>query len=478
MRQSLAAAFLVFLSLTASAGTITSISPASVRESSGEHFITVYGSDLGDRLVFDGPAGYFEVDVTAKFWDSVVGWVPEPVVNTAGTYSLSVVGPNGTSGPVSFRVRGYVLPLVLLLPEYLRAQPLTREGAYVRYDVFAIGGEDPEPKVWCDQESGSFFKMGQTRVTCFASNAYGERADGFFDVIVRDEEAPILSVPLEPIVVKATSIEGAIVEYKASATDDIYGEVFPECLPQSGALFPIGRTTVQCSATDFDLNVGHASFEVEVIGEREPYTLTIDVPEEIVVEAKSAAGTEVYYEVRVGGTEDPQPRVTCRPESGSLFPIGDTGVICDAIDAWGMRGTANFNVRVLDTGFPSIAELHASPDALLADGYVYPVEVLVRAFDELDPQPTCAIDWVTANEDIERGDHDEQKEYDWLITGPLTLELRAVRFTEQRVYTIWVACSDYFGNRTVSMTDVTVTGGRQSKANVVSGSGKRRSTRK
>lgn len=42
----------------------------------------------------------------------------------------------------------------------------------------------------------------------------------------------------------ATSTTGAIVEYTATATDDVLGDLTPDCHPPSGASFAIGTTTV------------------------------------------------------------------------------------------------------------------------------------------------------------------------------------------------------------------------------------------
>ncbi|HYO77218.1 MAG TPA: HYR domain-containing protein [Thermoanaerobaculia bacterium] len=478
MRKSIAVAFLLLLfsAFGASAGTITSINPSSFRVNSGEHFITVYGTDLGNRLIFDGPAGHFEVNVTAQFSGSVAGWVPESIIAMSGTYTLNVSGPNGNSGPITFAVKGFRLPLMLLVPEYIRVQPRSIEGAGVKYEVIAIGGDDPNPVVTCEPASGSMFKMGITRVSCGATNSYGERATAAFDVTVRDETPPVLTVPFEPIVVKAASREGAVVDYKVTAWDGIYGELRTDCLPMSGSNFPIGITNVQCTATDPDLNIGHGSFAVEVLGDREPYTLDLHVPDTILVEAYSPEGSPVKYDVRVTGTKDPYPSVFCDPKSGSTFPIGETLVSCTAIDEFGMRGSASFTVHVMDVVAPQILGIAASPDLLMADNRLYPINIDVSAVDDIDMRPVCEIYSVTSKENINLDDGQDPKLYDWLITGPLSLELRAERQTTQRVYNVWVACSDYFGNVTRTRTTVTVSGGVASQMTGPLG-GKRRSAR-
>jgi hypothetical protein len=49
-----------------------------------------------------------------------------------------------------------------------------------------------------------------------------------------------------------------------SAADDVDGIVPVECTPASGSIFPIGSTTVECTATDAAGNIGRASFTVTI----------------------------------------------------------------------------------------------------------------------------------------------------------------------------------------------------------------------
>lgn len=462
MKSTLTAAAVVLLlcAVSASAGTITSISPSSVKLNSGEHFLTIYGSGLGSVMVFDGPAGHFEVNTSASFTGSVVGWVPERIVQTAGTYTLWVRGGTGDSNVVNFYVQGMkVFPLVILMPEVLRVQPSTREGGYAKYEVIAIGGDDPNPTVSCDYASGSFFKMGLTTVTCVAQNIYGESARGQFQVNVLDQVAPKLTMPVD-IQVKATSREGAIVDYKVDpAMDAIYGEVLVDCSPRSGSVFPIGRTAVQCLATDPDLNVANGSFMVEVLGDVSWYQLGLVTPAPIFVDADSPSGTYVKYDVRVTGTKDPAPTVTCSQRSGDLFPVGTTTVLCEAIDYNGMRGRGDFEITVVDPYPPEILRLYVSPSVLSpADGRLVPVNLDVSVADKIDMAPVCEVFSVTSNQniDVNEGPKDDPKNYNWQITGPMSVELRASYTRTDRTYHVWVGCSDYFGNRVTQAAYVTV----------------------
>ena len=85
------------------------------------------------------------------------------------------------------------------------------------------------------------------------------------EVTVRDVTAPTLTPP-GTITVDATSPHGAVVTFAASAADDVDASSTPVCTPASGATFPIGTTTVECSATDAAGNTATGSFDVVVKG--------------------------------------------------------------------------------------------------------------------------------------------------------------------------------------------------------------------
>jgi hypothetical protein len=132
---------------------------------------------------------------------------------------------------------------------------------------------------------------------------------------------------------------------------------------------------------------------------------------------------------------------------------------------------------VIDFSFPQILEFFAKPDSLIADNRIYPIDVFVSVVDDIDPRPVCEVYDVTSKEDINLDDNEDPKSYDWSITGPLTLELRAERFGTSRVYNIWLQCTDFYGNRTITRTPVVVSGGVAGKSTGVTTGGRRRSVR-
>jgi hypothetical protein len=88
------------------------------------------------------------------------------------------------------------------------------------------------------------------------------------DLCLGDTEPPTIWLSSD-LTVPATSPHGEVVYYHVSATDNCPNPVQLECVPSSGSLFPIGVTTVICSAEDAAGNVALGSFTVTVKGAAE-----------------------------------------------------------------------------------------------------------------------------------------------------------------------------------------------------------------
>ncbi|HLT97990.1 MAG TPA: HYR domain-containing protein, partial [Acidimicrobiia bacterium] len=77
---------------------------------------------------------------------------------------------------------------VLVLPEDVVVEADGSGGAVVEYSVSAVDGDDPDPVVSCVPVSGSVFAVGDTVVTCTATDASGNESSGSFTVTVTYEE--------------------------------------------------------------------------------------------------------------------------------------------------------------------------------------------------------------------------------------------------------------------------------------------------
>ena len=100
-----------------------------------------------------------------------------------------------------------------------------------------------------------------------ASGATGvETWSGTLDVpgVEFDVTRPTISaLPRRTVLVPARA-RRVRVTYRVGAQDDVDGAVQVTCAPRSGARFPVGRTTVRCSATDTSGNERTAMFAITV----------------------------------------------------------------------------------------------------------------------------------------------------------------------------------------------------------------------
>jgi hypothetical protein len=138
-------------------------------------------------------------------------------------------------------------------------------GAIVRYrPATATDKIDGTLTPECSPQSGSFFRVGTTTVTCEVTDSGGNHVSNSFTITILDRVAPVLRMPASLITSAPYRSNTAVVTFTASAYDAIDRVVPVSCEPPSGSAFPIGRTTVTCKATDRSGNTATKSFVVTV----------------------------------------------------------------------------------------------------------------------------------------------------------------------------------------------------------------------
>ena len=217
------------------------------------------------------------------------------------------------------------------------------DGAVVRFATpEATDNLDDVVVVTCAPSSGSVFPLGNTGVTCSASDAAGNPAATAFTVTVADTVGPVLTVP-DDFRVEASSANGQAVQYDATATDAVNGSIVPSCLPASGATFPVGRTRVACMASDARGNMSQDTFDVIVTDSVAPVLM---LPADVYDEALSPAGRAVQFAASATDVVSGLVGVSCSYASGSTFPIGTTLVECNAADRAGNAAAGSFTVSI------------------------------------------------------------------------------------------------------------------------------------
>ncbi|MBA2475230.1 MAG: HYR domain-containing protein [Actinobacteria bacterium] len=281
---------------------------------------------------------------------------------------------------------GLAAPVITVPPDVV-AEATGPSGAKVTYTVTATDGKDVP--VTCAPASGSTFALGVTTVDCRTMQGNTVTASKSFTVTVRDTTKPVLSA-VASVTVEAVGSLGTVVTYTPpTATDVVDGSVPVVCAPLPGSRFPLGSTTVTCSATDKSKNTGTTTFTVTVRDRTPP---TIAAHANVTAEATSSAGATVAYGLPAAtDTVDPTPTVTCTPPQG-VFPLGTRTVSCTARDDSGnTSATTTFTVTVRDKTpptFPQPANLAVDATSPAGATVTY---ALPAASDAVDPSPkvTC-----------------------------------------------------------------------------------------
>jgi protocatechuate 3,4-dioxygenase beta subunit len=141
--------------------------------------------------------------------------------------------------------------------------------ATVTYTALATDNVDMQVAVSCIPASGSAFPVGETDVTCAATDTAGNSGTASFKVLVQDNTPPHVTAPADQVL-EATGPQGAVATFSATATDVVSGTLVPACVPASGSTFPLGTTAVTCTAADAAGNTGSVSFSVMVLDRTAP----------------------------------------------------------------------------------------------------------------------------------------------------------------------------------------------------------------
>lgn len=188
-------------------------------------------------------------------------------------------------------------------------------GSVVSYSLPSAKDEtDGSVDVACAPPSGSRFPLDRTTVTCLATDDAGNQRDVTFLVTVVDMTLPVIPQPPNLVV---DAVEGAdpVVNYAVPANDNVDGQIGTTCSPPSGSVFPVGATTVTCTAVDAAGNVSAAAAFTVVVNPP-PATATptavptsTDVPTEAPTDEPDATGTPVPTD-EPDATRTPKPTKT------------------------------------------------------------------------------------------------------------------------------------------------------------------------
>jgi hypothetical protein len=214
-----------------------------------------------------------------------------------------------------------------------------------------VSGGCPDLQVTTNPPSGSTFPIGTSTVVVTATDFFGTQQCSF-TVTVNDCDAPSISCPANITTCADSGACSAIVNFNVTGIDGCSTPVNVVCTPPSGSAFPVGTTTVSCSATDAAGNVSSCSFNVTVNDCENP---TIQCPTNLTQCADAGTcGAVVTFAVN-GADNCAGFSVVSSPASGSVFPVGTTTVSSTVTDASGNSAQCSFTVTVNDCESPTLS---------------------------------------------------------------------------------------------------------------------------
>ena len=177
---------------------------------------------------------------------------------------------NSSTDSFSITVADTTAP-TLTLPANITEQITSPAGNVVTFSASASDLVDGARPVTFVPPSGSLFPAGTTTVNCSATDTRGNTATGAFTITIQDTTAP--SISAMPDIFTTTRNASKVVHFSSPTTYDVVdGPGVASCTPPSGSNFPVGVTTVNCTATDNQGNSASVNFTVTVIYTRVPTT--------------------------------------------------------------------------------------------------------------------------------------------------------------------------------------------------------------
>ena len=138
------------------------------------------------------------------------------------------------------------------------------------------------------------------------------------------------------------------------------------------------------------------------------------------------------------------------PTASVSLPVGTHVITLTVSDQRGGSSSDTLVVTVVDATPPAIQSAVATPSVLSPAKHQFvAVQISVSVSDACGGSVRCRITSVTSNEQVDG---------DWVITGDLTLTLRAEQSNRRidRIYTITIVCTDAAGNSSTKAVTVTV----------------------
>ena len=272
----------------------------------------------------------------------------QPTTHPIGSSSVTCTATDtaGNSGSASFTVTVQdTTGPALSLPAPIVTTATGAAGAAVSYTATANDLVAGGVVVTCAPVSGSTFPVAVTTVNCSATDGANTSA-GSFTVTVTNS-APTITVPGQQMV-EAADATGSNVNFvpAPTATDPQEGSLVPSCSHDSGSHFPLGSTTVTCTATDSGGASATGSFDV-VVHDTTPPVVTPPLDAVVVTGTLlSSTDARIAQFVAVASAADLVGVALFQSNMPPLLPLGVHTITFTAVDAAGNVGAASATIEL------------------------------------------------------------------------------------------------------------------------------------
>ena len=216
------------------------------------------------------PDGQAEEEATATAFATLT---PSGLAPDGGPVTVEpTVGPTATPMPEEPTPTPTPPGIEMRVPDDATVEASSSAGVVFAFAVPLAQGGLGNVTVSCEPAPGAIFPIGETQVSCTATDGSVTKIEGF-TVTVVDTTPPVLTEPLSITLTAAFEAITATARFPSpNGVDIVGGPVTASCDPSSGSPFSIGTTIVTCAAQDPTGNEAVVTFTVEV--------LPVDAPRE------------------------------------------------------------------------------------------------------------------------------------------------------------------------------------------------------
>ena len=373
-----------------------------------------------DDLIAEATGQFTVVDIgmpTTNRNSDIIHDAPDsfPLGNTTITWNATNSEGNNATDIQVITIRDTTAPVITTPPDIAKKD---KNGVNIIDIGNATATDNYDQSLIIANDAPDSFPLGITTITWNATDSSGNTGTATQTVAIIDTISPVFDGINADITVYTGDDSGAIVNFTApQAVDNT--KFIQYCIPRSGAIFPIGVTSVFCIARDMDGNFDRTKFNITVVFENEPpeiigqiphYANIADVSERLSLDTKFADEDGLTYTVTTDRPDIVSARLqendvmvlsTLKPGDANITACADDGInepVCQTFaylvfGATGFTITAPEDITIEATALLTAVEIGNASATSISD----PTPVITHDAPELFPLGITTITWTATD---------------------------------------------------------------------------------